>query len=166
VKLGAACIDKSERRLKMKICFALLATLCMSLALGAEPKLLTTDALTGLPLSPSTDPGMNLSNEPDPLPDTTVCKSKMKGVFYGLYHVTTDAAATWYSAHLPGLKMAKAAGAQNDQIVFYKPDGTVIVIITGQGKGGDARSVAYERYTPGLSEKTIVGIPRGNMVCP
>ena len=31
-----------------------------------------------------------------------------------------------------------------------------------QGENPDAFSVAYERYQPGISEKTIVGLTQGN----
>ncbi len=150
----------------MKICFAVVAALCMTLAVGAATKLLTIDPLTGLPLSPATAPGMNLGNEPTALPGSSVCKSKMQGEFYSLFHITTDASVAWYTANLHEFRMVKGRDSQRPQIVFYKPDGTVIVIITGGAGSADAHSVAYERYTPGLSEKTIVNIPQGQMVCP
>jgi hypothetical protein len=149
----------------MKTYLAALVVLCMALAAGAQikPKLLTTDILTGLPLSPSTDTGYG--NNPNPLPDSNVCKSKMHGEFYLLFHTTTDATAAWYAQNLKDFKMAKGTQSGRAQVVFYKPDGSVLVIITGGLNTPDAYSVAYELYTPGLSPKTITGIPQGNIDC-
>jgi hypothetical protein len=151
----------------MKMHLTVLVALCMALAAGAQTKskVHTTDSLTGLPLSPATDPGMNLGNEPSPLPASNVCKSKMQGQFYLLNRATTDAVAAWYTQNLKGFKMAKGTAGGRAQIVFYKPDGTVIVILTGGPSTPAAYSVAYERYTPGLSEKTILGVPQGKIVC-
>jgi hypothetical protein len=152
----------------MKTLLIALAALCMALAVSAQTKtkLLTTDSLTGLPLSPATDPGMNLGNEPTAVPGTTVCKSQTQAQFDSLFHITTDAVVAWYTANLHGFKVAKGTESDRAQVVFYKPDGTVVVIVTGGPGTPNAYSVAYERYTPGLSEKTIVGMTRGNIACP
>jgi hypothetical protein len=149
----------------MKTYLTVLVALCMALAAGAQtkPKLLTTDPLTGLPLSPSTDTGWG--NNPDPLPDSNVCKSKLHGEFYLLFHTTTDAAAAWYAQNLKDFKMAKGTESGRTQVVFSKSDGTVLVIITGDHNSPNAYSVAYQRYTPGLSEKTIAGVPQGKILC-
>jgi hypothetical protein len=149
----------------MKTYLTILVALCMALAAGAQtkPKLLTTDPLTGLPLSPSTDTGWG--NNPDPLPDSNVCKSKLHGEFYLLFHTTTDAAAAWYAQNLKDFKMAKGTESGRTQVVFSKSDGTVLVIITGDHNSPNAYSVAYQRYTPGLSEKTLLGVPQGKIVC-
>jgi hypothetical protein len=140
----------------------------MALAAGAQTKfkVLTTDPLTGLPVSPATDSGKGYGNSPDPLPASNVCKSKLEGEFYLLYRTTTDATAAWYSQNLKGFKMAKGTESGRVQVVFSKPDGSVLVIVTGSHDSPDAYSVAYERYTPGLSEKTILGVPQGKIVCP
>jgi hypothetical protein len=46
----------------------------------------------------------------------------------------------------------------------------LLVIITGshgkEGENTDTYSVSYEKYEPGLSEKTITGLTRGNLICP
>lgn len=149
----------------MKSYLTIVVALCMALAAGAQtkPKLHTTDPMTGLPLSPSTDTGWG--NEPDPLPPGNVCKSKMQGEFYLLLHTTTDATATWYTQNLKGFKMGKGTENGRTQVVFSNSDGTVLVILTGGHNSPDAYSVAYERYTPGLSERTIASIPQGNMDC-
>lgn len=149
----------------MKTYLTAIAVLCVALAAGAQttPKLLTTDPLTGLPLSPSTDTGWG--NNPDPLPDSNVCKSKLHGEFYLLFHTTTDAAAAWYSQNLKDFKMAKGTESGRVQVVFSNSDGTVLVIITGGRDSPAAYSVAYQRYTPGLSQKTVAGVPQGKIVC-
>lgn len=149
----------------MKTYLAALALLCMALVAGAQapPKLHTTDPMTGLPLSPSTN--TDWGNNPDPLPASNVCKSKLEGEFYLLFHTTTDAAATWYSQNLKDFKMAKGTHAGRAQVVFSNSDGTLLVIITGDPNSPNAYSVAYQRYTPGLSAKTIAGVPQGNIVC-
>jgi hypothetical protein len=149
----------------MKTHLTAIVVLCVALAAGAQtkPKLLTTDSLTGLPLSPSTDTGWG--NNPNPLPGSNVCKSKMDGEFYLLFHTTTDAAAAWYTQNLKDFKMAKGTESGRVQVVFYKPDGSVLVIVTGGHNSPDAYSVAYERYTPGLSERTLLGVPQGKIIC-
>jgi hypothetical protein len=44
-----------------------------------------------------------------------------------------------------------------------------VVIVTGdkgaQGENTSVYAVAYERYQPGLSEKTINSLTHGQMVC-
>jgi hypothetical protein len=158
-------MEAQKRRHEMKSYLTAIAVLCMALAPGAQtkPKLLTTDPLTGLPLSPSTDTGWG--NNPDPLPDSNVCKSKLHGEFYLLFHTTTDAAAAWYSQNLKDFKMAKGSESGRVQVVFSNSDGTVLVIITGDPNSPNAYSVAYQRCTPGLSAKTIAGVPQGKIVC-
>lgn len=69
----------------------LLLVLCLTGA-GAQEKLVTTDPMTGLPVSPATDPGFQLGNAPTRLPDATFCKSKMQADFYSLFHTKVDAA--------------------------------------------------------------------------
>jgi hypothetical protein len=152
----------------MKAYLTVLVAFCMALAVSAQTKtkLNTTDSLTGLPLSPATDPGMNLGNEPTAMPGSDVCKSKTQAQFYSLFHTTTDAVVAWYTTNLQGFKVAKGAESGRAQVVFYKPDGTVVVIVTGGPGTPNAYSVAYERYTPGLSEKTIIGITQGKLICP
>jgi hypothetical protein len=158
----------SEKRLEMKTLLIVLAALCMALAVSAQTKtkLLTTDLLTGLPLNPATDPGMNLGNEPTAMPGTTVCKSKTQARYYSLFYITTDGVVAWYTANLHGFTVANGTESDRAQVVPCKPDGTVVVIVTGGLGTPNAHSVAYERCTPGLSEKAIVGMTRGNIVCP
>jgi hypothetical protein len=70
-------------------CAFLAATIfvfCLTNSISQE-KLLGSDPLTGLPLIPATDPGKNLGNAPNSLPNGQLCKSKMQGNFYMLYNI-------------------------------------------------------------------------------
>jgi hypothetical protein len=134
-----------------------------------QGKLLSNDPLTGLPLYPGTDPGNSTGNEPFKLPDTAVCKSKKQAVFYKIFKMKTDDAVNWYSSHLSGFKKFSGYDSQRAQIAFRNPDGTLLVILTaGPGAKGEntaAYSVAYERFQPGISEKTAENLTLGKMVC-
>jgi hypothetical protein len=153
---------------------ATMFVLCLANATG-QGKVLTNDPLTGLPLIPATDSGkrvggMLVGNEPTKMPDGQVCKSKMQGDFYyPIYKTKVDAAVAWYSSHLSGFKTVQGYESGRSQIVFYKPDGTIVVIVTGvpgaEEENADAYSVAYERYQPGISEKTITAVTQGKIVC-
>jgi len=142
----------------------------------SQPKTLTNDPLTGLPLIPATVLFKNVGNEPDKMPDGQICKSKMQGNFYSLSTVMKpanglkmDAAAAWYASHLSGFKKVQGYESGRTQIAFYNSDGTIVIFLTGQlgaqGENADAYSVAYERYQPGISEKTIVSLTQGKIIC-
>jgi hypothetical protein len=141
----------------------------------AGGQLLTADPPTGLPLIPATDSGARIANlsytynEPTKMPDGQVCKSKMQANFYLLYKIKVDAAIAWYSSHISGFKKVSGYDSQRSQTVFCNSDGTLVVIVTGDsgapGENTRAYSVAYERYEPGLSEKTIDAIPQGKVIC-
>ena len=134
-----------------------------------QGRLLSNDPLTGLPLYPGTDSGLHTGNEPIKMPDTPVCKSKKQAVFYKIYKMKTDDAVAWYSSHLSGFKKVSGYESQRAQIAFRNSDGTIVVIVTGeQGAKGEntaAYSVAYERFQPGISEKTVEGLTLGKLVC-
>ena len=103
------------------------------------------------------------------MPDGQICKSKFQGNFYSLFNIKVDAAAAWYSSHLSGFKKVSGYESQRSQTAFYNSDGTIVVIVTGdrgaQGENANAYAVAYERYQPGVSEKTITALTRGNIDC-
>ncbi len=158
----------------MKTLLLLTASLfvCTSIASG-QAKILTSDPLTGLPLIPPSDSAKKFGNEPVKMPDTEVCKSRMQGDFYKLYDYfakdnikLTDALA-WHTSHLSGFK--KIETSNHSRTIFYKPDGTIVVIVSSQSGTADGvakvSSVAYERYQPGISEKTIVSMTQKQMVC-
>ena len=69
-------------------------------------------------------------------------------------------------------RLPKISGyeSKRSQTVFYNSDRTIVIIVTGNpgalGENTAAYSVAYERYQPGLSEKTITGMTQGNIPLP
>ena len=144
------------------------------------------DSLTGLPVIPAAETmlaGTSYGFQPGRLPEGTVCKSKMKGDFYALQNmnvkdrdVKVNTVVAWYAAHLAGFKKAQgyvSDGQQNagyrSQTAFYNPDGTIVVFITGavgrQGEDTGTHSVGYQRYEPGISERTIVSLTQGKIDC-
>ncbi len=154
-------------RTRLAIAAMIITTGAVTLAAGT--KLLTADPLTNLPLYPATDSRLHLGNEPTQLPSSTICKSKMDADFYSVYDSKVDATLAWYLAHLSGFKKTHTYAANRSQDTFYNSDGTVIVSITGSvGKDGentDTYSVVYEKFQPGLSEKTILGMNQRKIVC-
>jgi hypothetical protein len=164
----------------MKNAIVIAAALLVSLANAAgQAKVLTNDPLTGLPVIPTTVTKYG-GNEPTKLPDAMVCKSKMQGNMYPLiYYIfsknyskanaTVAATVAWYASHLTGFKTAHDYDSARSQDVFYNADRTIVVIVTGspgaKGENTAAYSVAYERYQPGLSDKTITGLTQGKIVC-
>ena len=128
-----------------------------------------TDPLTGLPLYPATsnvvDPG-----DPMKLPETTICKSKMQTDFYSVYDAKVDATLAWCAAHLQGFKQTHAYADGRSQDAFYNSDGTILVSVTGsRGKEGEntaTYSISYKKFTPGISETTILGMKERKIVCP
>jgi hypothetical protein len=160
----------------MKKAFAIAAVLAVSwINAAGQAKVLTSDPLTGLPLIPATVLVKNAGNEPVKMPDGHVCKSKMQGNFYSLYNyfapnnIDLPEATAWYSSHLSGFKKVQGSESKTSQIAFYNSDGTIVVILTGEdsakGPNTKTHSAAYERYQPGLSEKTIASLTQGKIVC-
>lgn len=161
----------------MRNAAVLAALLALNLGNAAgQGKVLTNDPLTGLPLIPATVLFKNVGNEPDKMPDGQVCRSKMQGNFYSLSNIMNpasglkmDAAAAWYASHLSGYKKVQGYESGRSQIAFYNSDRTIVIFLTGQrgaqGENTDAFSVAYERYQPGISEKTISSLTQGKIIC-
>jgi hypothetical protein len=161
--------------MKKNVLVSLIVALGVTSAIG-QGKVLTNDPLTGLPLIPATVLFKNVGNEPDKLPDAQVCKSKVQSNFYSLSNIMNpasgikmDATAAWYVSHLSGFKKIQGYADGRSQIAFYNSDGTILILITGQlgaqGENTDAFSVAYARYQPGLSVKTITGLTQGKFIC-
>ncbi len=156
----------------MKTLYLSLAVFVLALASAAgQAKKPTTDPLTGLPVTPAV-----LDSQPNKMPNAQVCRSKMQGDFYPLSSIMDpskaikmDAAAAWYASNLSGFTKVKGYESGRSQIAFYNADRTIVIFLTGQsgaqGENTGAYSVAYQRYQPGLSEKTIVGMTQGKMVC-
>ena len=168
----------------MKTICLLGMTLAFGLAANAQEKL---DALSGLPIIPAAETmvaGKSYGFQPSPMPAGTVCKSKMKGDFYSLPNmnvkdpaVKVSAVVAWYTAHLSGFKKTPVnvgKSAQNaivrSQTAFYNAGGTVLVDSHGtpragrRGHGG-SYAISYQKYEPGISEKTIASLTQGRIVC-
>ena len=155
--------------MKSTLLIAATLTLCIGNATG-QGKIITSDPLTGLPVTPASDSGIHMGNDPIRMPNTTVCKSRMQGDFYTLYNIKINAAVAWYSSHLSGFKKVSGYEAKRSQTAFFNSDGTIVIFLTGESgapeENTDAYSVAYQRYRPGISQKTITGLTQGKFVCP
>lgn len=128
----------------------------------AQGKTSGTDPLTQLPLLPA----IGGASQGDAMPPGKVCGSSMQAKFYILHNVKVVDAVNWYAAHLPGYKKIEGEGLGRPQIVFTNSEGTILVIVTGRGTGDpDSYSVAYERYTPGLSLKAASSLTTQHIVC-
>jgi hypothetical protein len=149
------------------VCLVVIAVAAGALSAVSAGKTLTNDPLTGLPIPPSEDK-FNLGNEPMVMDPTQMCKSSMKMDFYSPNGIKMNATATWYESKLPGFK--KVEGWHNStSIVFYKPDGTMSVAMTGkpapQGQDTDVHGIVYSTFTPALSVKAFAGFTNGNVDC-
>jgi len=151
---------------------------CLAAAYGQG-----TNALTGLPVIPAAETileGKSYGFQPGPESDGAVCKSKMRATFYALANmnvkdktIKVSATVAWYDAHLSGFKKvqgyASTKSSGRSQTVFYNPAGTLLVIITGspgaQGQDTVTYGINYERYDPGISEKTIASLTQQKIVC-
>jgi hypothetical protein len=137
------------------------------------------DPLTGLPVIPAAETVVGEKSygfQPGPMPGTTVCKSKMKGEFFSLFNsnvkdskIKVSDVVAWYDTHLPGFKKTVGYVPNRSQIFFFNADGTIVVIITGasapQGQDAYTYSVAYEKYQPGLSVRTMQSLAKGKIQC-
>jgi len=156
---------------------ATVLALCVAGAYGQAK-----DPVTGLPVIPAAETivqGKSLGLQPSDLPGTQVRKSKMKGDFYTLSSVDVIAKTVravkvssvveWYAAHLSGFKKSQGYAGGRAQIAFYNSSGTRVILITGdnarQGEDTNAYSVSYQRFDPGIYEKTIASLTRGKIVC-
>jgi hypothetical protein len=155
--------------MKPSIILAITLVFCLVAIAGGNPKLLTADPLTNLPLYPATDSRLHLGNEPTRLPESNVCGSKMQTDFYAVYDSKVDATLVWYGVHLPGFKKTHAYAANRSQDTFYNPGGTLAVSVTGSSGKADENtetySVVYTRFQPALPEKAIIGLNQQKVIC-
>jgi hypothetical protein len=125
-----------------------------------------TDPLTGLPLYSAIAEGAG----PIKLPEIRICKSKMEANRYTVHDAKMDATLAWCVAHLQGFKQTHAYSNGRSQNAFYNADGTLLVSVTSiPGKPGEnsrTGSISYKKFTPGISEKTILSVKDQNIVCP
>lgn len=153
------------KRYSVLLAFAFLG---LSLSAPAGNKTLTTDPLTGLPIIASPD-RLHLGNEPTVLPETKICKSTAKMNFYSPNDIKVDATVAWYATKLPGFNKTHGWNNKRSQDTFYKPDGTMIVSITGEpgtdGQNTDVHGIVYGKFDPAITEKTIIGMNTQKIVC-
>jgi hypothetical protein len=94
----------------------------------------------------------------------------MQTDFYIVYDAKADATLAWCVAHLLGFKQTHGYADGRSQDAFYNSDGTVLVSVTGdrakEGENAATYSVSYQKFTPGLSEKTILAMKDRKVVCP
>jgi hypothetical protein len=161
--------EKGENKMKRNFLSIGMLLLVIAAVTGAANKTLTEDPLTGLPVVPSPD-RLHLGNEPVVLPETQVCKSKALMNFYRPNGIQVNSTVTWYASRLQGFKKTHAWANSRTQDTFYKSDGTAIVSITGDpgpdGQDAEVYGIVYGKFTPGISEKTIVGMNMQKIVCP
>ena len=103
-----------------------------------------------------------LGNAPTEMPPASVCKSKYRGNYYELMNATLENAVAWYVGNLKGFRHIESA--DHSTHVFSDAQRSLIVIVMGKA-GGEAGKVAYEKYEPGLSEKTLLGIVKHSVDC-
>jgi hypothetical protein len=141
----------------------------LTLTAPAGNKTLTADPLTGLPIVPSPDQ-YHRGNEPMVLPVTKICKSNAQMNYYSPSGIQVKATVAWYAAQLHGFKKTHAWASERSQDTFYKPDGTMIVSITGDpaadGVDADVHGLVYGKFEPAIAEKTIIGMNTQNVACP
>jgi hypothetical protein len=138
-----------------------LLTLSLTIfAATASAAHLTQDAVTQLPLPAITE--TILGNNPDEMPSATICKSRYRGNLYQLNNATLESAVAWYIGALKGFRHIQSA--DHSIHVFANAERSIIVIVMGKA-GGNAASVAYEKYEPGLSEKALLGSVNHTLDC-
>jgi hypothetical protein len=162
-------VADAELNMKPSLILANALVFCFVVIAGGNPKLLTVDPLTNLPLHPATDSRLHLGNEPTRLPESNVCGNKMQADFYTVYDSKVDITLGWYGAHLPGFKRTHAYAANRSQDTFYNPVGTLAVSVTGSSGKADENtetySVVYARFQPGLPEKAIINLNQQKVIC-
>jgi hypothetical protein len=122
---------------------------------------LTQDPLTHLQLPAFTDKSI-LGNAPVEMPSAKICKSQYRGEYYSLSDSTLESVVAWYVGSLKGFRHIQSA--DHSTHMFADAQRSIIVIVMGKA-GGNANSVAYEKYEPGLSEKALLGFVNKAVDC-
>ena len=124
----------------MKFFRTLMMLASLSVVLSAGNVVLTTDPLTGLPIDPKSDLGMNLGNAPLKMDDQQICKSKMQANLYSVFD-KVDPTVAWYAAHLTGFHKSHTYFRNRTQNAFYNDAGTLVVIVVGDSARTERTSV-------------------------
>jgi hypothetical protein len=140
---------------------ALVIVGCLSFALKGQTANLATDPLSGLPLLP----GMTASNDPIKV---GICKKQGQVNQYSLPYDTTETVAkdvAWYKSHLSGFHYFHATWIDHPQDLFYSPDGTKGVNVTGSKSSDRVFSISYLVIKPGLTEHEMAVFSPSNASC-
>jgi hypothetical protein len=132
-----------------------------ALLLQAQVASSATDPMNGLPLHP----GMTPNNDPMKV---SICKKAGKVNQYYFSYLSKDTAAdvtAWYKAHLPGFHYFHALWIGHPQELFYSPDGTKGVDITGNSNSAKVYSISYLSIQPGLTEHEMQAFSPSNASC-
>jgi hypothetical protein len=152
----------------MRFLRTLMMLASLSIVLSAGNVVLTTDPLTGLPIDPKSDPGMNLGNAPVKMDDQQMCNSMMQANHYSVFD-KVDPTVAWYTAHLTGFHKSHTYFNGSSQNKFYNDAGTLLVWVQGErgtdGQNVDTQAVTYYRFQPGLPAKAILSFGQEKVEC-
>lgn len=121
-------------------------------ALGAD-----TDSLTRLPVYPGA-PFI------EKIPDADYCGSQMRSNMY-MPDGKDATYVSWYDAHLAGFKRYHFARYNRPQDIYFKPDGTMDVVITGSVGTSDVYAITYETFKPALSTNAMASLSQTQRTC-
>ncbi len=72
---------------------------------------------------------------------------------------------SWYDAHLSGFGKYHFMRYNRPQDVYFKPDGTMDVVITGSVGTSDVYAVTYEAFKPALSTVAMASLSQNHRTC-
>jgi hypothetical protein len=130
-------------------------------AVTASAAHLKQDPLTQLPLPSITDNNI-LGNSPTEMPSAKICNSQFRGNHYDLSNSTLDSAVAWYAGALKDFRHIHSKDHLNH--MFADAQRSLIIVVRGTADGR-ASAVAYEKFEPGLSEKTLLGFVNNALDC-
>lgn len=115
--------------------------------------------LTGLPLDPAFDP-RHFGTEHMKIPDTQICKSRMRADFYTIVDSNGQWTVTWYGVRWPASTRPTSMSITDRKTKFYNDAGTLMVLVLGaigkKGENVDAYGVTYYSVQPGLPAKASI----------
>jgi hypothetical protein len=135
-----------------------LAIAIFTVAFNGANAVTTNDPLTGLPVYP----GVAGSN---PLPRSDFCGKQMQKDFYIVMGNKVDVVTKWYLAHLPGYRKYHAVIDGRSQDIFFSPNGSAEVTVTGTRAGSAVYSISYGRFQPGLTTHEIISFSQSRKGC-
>ena len=123
----------------------------VALTNSALPAAAATDSISGLPLYPGL-------SEPDVMKDVPMCGSaKGTMALYFQAKLPLQTVDHWFAAHLSGFERM-SGHTDRPQLVYYKPDGKLIVGITGDPTDANVYSISYVLANPPLARDHLMGM--------